>query len=375
MIDTIVLMLKQNEFEVLDWSKFKREVVSGKNPYTKYTLIKNVKTEGYKPQLTIYDRFGWTARIQFSAPKVLYNGNNFNEVVDNDFETLIRKLSFLLGTIYIAVTPHQLRITEVSKIDYAKNIIFTDRTTSSMILGELNKIDISAKLDHDDRDYKNGGQRLSYHANSWEICFYDKRKELEQYTKYGTKRTDEDGSIQPELIERILLDPLEVFRIEYRLNTKNKIREIFSKYNINADLKLESVFKKDISQKLLTGIWQVFEDKFDYTLHNSDDPIALLEGVFKAKTDISLLNALAAAMSFYIASSGDGGMKRFREIVEKYSDLRSWQRIKKKQRAVGLLPNKTKLEALLQIGKQLEQFEPTKLVDYPQLQNLRCKQM
>ena len=134
------------------------------------------------------------------------------------------------------------------------------------------------------------------------------------------------------------------------------------------------IIKETVAQKLLTGIWQVFEDKFDYTLHNADDPISLLEGVFKAKADISLLNALAATMSFYIASSGDGGMKRFREIVVKYSDLRSWQRIKKKQKSVGLLPNRTKLEALLQIGKQLEQFEPTKIEKYPQLQNLKCKQ-
>ncbi len=197
MIDTIVLMLKQNEFEVLDWSKFKKEVISGKNPYTKYTLIKNVKTEGYKPQLTIYDRFGWTARIQFSAPKVLFDGNNFNEVVDSDFETLIRKLSYLLGSIYIAVTQSQLRITEVSKIDYSKNFIFTDRTTSSMILGELSKIDISAKLDHDERDYKNEGQRLSYHANSWEICSTIRERSLSNIQNTGRKELTKTARFSP----------------------------------------------------------------------------------------------------------------------------------------------------------------------------------
>jgi arsenate reductase-like glutaredoxin family protein len=243
-----------------------------------------------------------------------------------------------------------------------------------MILKELDKIDISARLDQTTKDFKNKGQRLSYHANSFEVCFYDKRKELEQYKKFGAKRTDEDGSMQLELLDRMAFDPLEVFRIEYRLNTKRKIKAEFAKRKIDTDLKFESVFKKDISKKLLIGIWQVFEDKFDYTLHNTNDPIALLEGVFKSKSDVSLLNALAASMGFYIASSGDGGMKRFRDCIEKYSDLRSWHRIKDQLKGIKLSPSKTKLEMLLQITKQLEQFEPTKLKNYPQFDYLQCKQ-
>jgi hypothetical protein len=343
--------LKQDEFKVLDWSKFRRDVVSGRDPYTKYTLIPDPNSfGGYKPQLTIYDRFGMTARIQFSAPKILYDGNNFDEITEGEFEKLIFKVSSLLGTMALSVTASQLRKTEVSKIDYSKNIIFTDHTTSSMILNELNKIDISAKLDETTKDFKNKGQRLSFHANTYEICFYDKRKELEQTKKYGAKRTDENGLTQIELLDRMTYDPFEVFRIEYRLNEKRKMRQIFSKYGVDTDLKFESVFKKDISKKLLLEIWRLFENKFDYTLHNTDDPMAMLEGVFRAKPKISLLKALAYSEAFRIASSDKGGIRRFRECVEQYSDIRSWYRIKGQLKGVGLSPIKTKLETLLLIS-------------------------
>jgi hypothetical protein len=363
------LTFKQGEFEILDWSKFRKEVGSDKDPYTKYVYNPNIKTEGYKPRLTIYDKFGITARVEFSAPKIL-KGNNFDEIDESDFEMLVHRLSYLLGSMYISVTPEQLRKTEVSKIDYSKNIIFTDHTTSSMILNELNKIDLTARLDQTTKDFKNKGQKLVYHANSYEICFYDKRKELEQYKKYGSKRTDEDGTIQPELLGRMAFDPLEVFRIEYRLCTKRKIKEVFAKYGIETDIKFESVFKRDISKTLLVNTWKLFENKFDYTLHNTKDPMTFLESIFQTKPKTSLLHALAYAKAFEIASSDAGGMRKFKDCIDKYSYPRAWGRIKDQLKGIKLAPDKTKLEMLLKVGKQLEEFTPVKLKDYPQFENL-----
>lgn len=367
MIDTVALTLQQNEFKVMNWGKFRKEVLSDRYSYTKYSYNPNIKLEGYKPRLTIYDRFGTlTARVEFSAPKIIYN-NNFDELTDDDFQPLVRKISLLLGTMSFQSTPEQLSNAEVSKIDYSKNLIFTDYTTSSMLITELSKIDLSAKLDQTTKNFRNDGHLLTYHANAYEICFYDKRKDLEQASKYGDKRAiEKDNIVQLDLFNNCTSDPLEVLRFEYRLD-RQQIKRLFIKFGIESDLKFKSLFNKDISKKLLIGVWKLFEDNFELTAHNAIDPITMLENVYKAKPDLSLRDAMTFAMGFHIASSDNGGIKRFRDCIDRFSDIRSWYRIKSKLKGVGLSPSKTKLESLMQISKQLEQFEPTRLENYPQL--------
>lgn len=369
MIDTVALTLKQDEFEIIDRSKFQRTIIGGKYSYTKYMNNPNIKLEGYKPRLTIYDRFGTLSlRVEFSAPKMLF-GNNFDELVDEDFDEIIYKLQMSLGSMGIATKSDSLKYAEVSAIHYSKNMIFTDYTSSSMLITELSKIDISAKLDQTTKDFRNDGHSLAYHANSYEICFYDKRKDLEQAKKYGDKRSIEDDNIiQLDLFDNTTSDPFEILRLEYRLNNRQHMKILFPKIGIKTDLKFKSLFRGDFSKKLLLNVWQLFENDLTLTTQKTDDPIALLEGVFRAKPNISLLKALAYAMGFNIASSGNGGIKSFRDSVVKHSDLRSWYRIKTQLKGIGLSPNKTKLEALLQIGKQLGQFEPIKLKDYPQFE-------
>lgn len=369
MIDTIALTMKQNEFSITDWRKFQKTVIGGKNTYTKYVYNPNIKLEGYKPRLTIYDRFGTkTARIEFSAPKLLL-GNNFDELSEKDFEPLVQRLTSDLRSMSFQVYQCNLRNVEVSKIDYSKNIIFTDFITSSMLITELSKVDMSAKLDETLKNFRNDGHLLTYHANSYEICFYDKRKDLEQAKKYGDKRSvEKDNIVQLNLFDNLKSDPLEILRLEYRLNDRRQMKKLFSKFGIETDLKFSSLFKKDLSKKLLLNVWQLFESDLALTTQDTDDPISLLDGIFKEKPDISLLKALAYAMSYNIASSGNGGIKKFKDCIIRHSDMRSWYRIKSQLKGVGLSPTKTKLEALMQISRQLNKFEPVKLKDYPQLQ-------
>lgn len=369
MIDTIALTMKQNEFNILDWHKFQRSVVSGRDSFVKYVYNPNIKIEGYKPRLTIYDRFGTKqARIEFSAPKLLL-GNNFDELKEDDFEPLVQKLTKDLQSMGFQVYQWNLRNAEIAKIDYSKNIIFTDYTSSSMLINELNKIDMSAKLDQTTKNFRNNGNLLVYHANSYEICFYDKRKDLEQAKKYGDKRAiEKDNVVQLNLFDNIASDPLEVLRLEYRLNDRRQMKKIFSRFGIETELKFQSLFKKEYSQKLLLSIWQTFENDLTLTTQKVDDPMAFLENIFIAKPDISLLKALAYAKAFEIASSGNGGIKKFKDCIDRHSDSRSWYRIKSQLKGIKLAPNRAKLEALMQIGSQIEEFKAVKLKDYPQLQ-------
>lgn len=375
MIDTVALTIKDDEYQNLNRIRFQQEVGAGKNPYKKYVYNPNIEKEGYKPRLTIYDRFGvLSLRIELSAPKLLF-GNNFDELIEKDFEDIIYKLSMSLGSMGIIVKSDALRNAEISKIDYSKNFIFTDGISSSLIINELNKVDVSAKLDQTYKNFRNDGHLLAYHAKSYEICFYDKRKDLEQARKYGDSRAIEnDNSIQLDLFDNTTADPFEVLRFEYRLNERRKMKKILADCGTETDLTFKSLFKEQIAKKVLISIWKLFQDNFDLTVHDASDPMTILEAVSRAKPESSLLKTLAYAKAFEIAASDAGGLTRFKNFIYRHSDYRSWYRIKSQLKGIKLLPHKSKFEALVQVGKQLEQFEPTKLKDYPQFENLQCKQ-
>src|SRR5688500_11298274 len=115
MLDTVALSLNHMEFEVMEPEAFTpsargllqppyyplgaRGNFSCKQNPTKSELEQGI----YKPRLTLTKRkgkghggFNLTLRIEFSAPKLLL-GNNFDELLEMDFEKVVdvlqRKLS------------------------------------------------------------------------------------------------------------------------------------------------------------------------------------------------------------------------------------------------------------------------------------------
>src|SRR3990167_5853860 len=106
MIDTIVLVLKQNMFTIADHNKFspsteglfnsayyrlggRSNMVCKQNP-----TPNELKAGIYKPRLTITKRinklrnFEIMLKIEFSVPKLLF-GNNFDELEDSDFGKVV----------------------------------------------------------------------------------------------------------------------------------------------------------------------------------------------------------------------------------------------------------------------------------------------
>ncbi|MBU1912717.1 MAG: hypothetical protein KKB22_04205, partial [Candidatus Omnitrophica bacterium] len=118
MIDTIVLMLKQNMFTILDHSKFNpstselyNSVGLGGQLYKK--CVQNptrdeLKRGIYKPRLTVTKRvsrqgfYEITLRIEFSAPKLLYE-NNFDELVDSNFMEVVARLKIVLRNMGVGI--------------------------------------------------------------------------------------------------------------------------------------------------------------------------------------------------------------------------------------------------------------------------------
>jgi len=142
MVDTIVLLLTKNTFEISDpdmfepsarWaqttSRVVRDMLSKQNP-TKKELPAGI----YKPRLTLSRRIGSKdkleimLKVELSLPKLLF-GNNFEELQHKDFVQLTRKLAETLETMGIIITPDGLAQAPVAAIHYSKNIPLTDGST------------------------------------------------------------------------------------------------------------------------------------------------------------------------------------------------------------------------------------------------------
>jgi len=149
MIDTIVLMIDDKNFSILDHNRF--------NPSTEFLYqpvkfnshgeqkficnpTKKEKEKYYFPRLSIHKRFygvgfGVTMKIEFSAPKLLFQ-NNFQELDDADFDSVIQILSSRMQELKIFIHPDVLKKAYVQKIDYSKNIFLDNYTTCSMVISE-----------------------------------------------------------------------------------------------------------------------------------------------------------------------------------------------------------------------------------------------
>ena len=361
MIDTIALKLNCKEFKILDYSKFKQSSYTGQNNYIK--AVYNIKLVGYTLCLTLYNYGSPELMIQFSAPKLL-KGNNFDELDNNDFEPLIQKLTSDLRLASVEVYQYNLRNAMVSKIDYSKNIIFTDGTKSSMIIHELSKADISKKLDICETKYRNGNN-LQFHANSYEYVFYDKIADLRQ-SKISEKRSFEnDNIVQLNLLDQIKDEPFEVFRIEIRLANRTKLKSTLKQLGLIQQMTFESLFKQAISRQILLHFWANTTDCMNFMMIKDNDLSFILAkilgtGLFTAS------RALAMTASLKIIHSE--GERKFEKIVGPHWHSKTYGSLKSDIIGIAeILPKNIKLKALQKVGKEIERFEKTQLKNYPQV--------
>lgn len=266
MIDTIIITLTHNLYQISDPDKFMPSAAwalqptkssqygmqSKQNP-TKRELLNGV----YKPRLTIAYRRNITARkelllkIELSLPKLIY-GNNFNELQYKDFNQVTEKLVAVLATMGVAVTAQALAQAPVMAIHYSKNIALTDGSTPYHYINKIKEAHVTRLLDTNKTDYRNEGHSYRWHCNSYEIVFYDKIKDLEKAKMSSRRALEKDNDLQLHLFEAFKKrHKLEFLRMEVRLNQRKKIQQLFKKLNINADLTFQKLFKPAIAKKVL----------------------------------------------------------------------------------------------------------------------------
>lgn len=284
MIDLIVLLLKQDSFQINDPNKFVPSAVakamadkaarwitnnkssavygiqSKQNP-TKKELLAGI----YKPRLTLFFMKMLKQimlKIELSLPKLFY-GNNFQELKRKDLPLLLQKLSSILATMGVIVDPLQLSAAPVSAVHYSKNIVLRDGSTPYHYIQKIKEANIKMSLDTNQTDYRNEGHSYKWHCNSYEVVFYDKIKDLEKSRQSEKRSVEKDNAIQLNLFSKLRKKKkkFEILRMEVRLNKRQKMKQIFAKLGIKTDLSLKSLFKPAISKKILLHYLDELENK------------------------------------------------------------------------------------------------------------------
>ncbi len=270
MIDTIVLILNKNMFQIKKPDMFEPSArwindykfSLGSRGYTtsKQNPTQNELKRGiYKPHLTVTKRFNGhgyeiVMRIEFSAPKLIFK-NNFIELEETDFDLLISTLHQKLADMGVSTTLLYLRNALISTIHYSKNVVLTNGLTSYSLLKYIQKSNITQRLDLNQTDFRNG-YSIKFRANSYEIAFYDKMKDMERSLISEKRAIENDNIIQEslftELNETREYSPFEVFRMEIRLNKRQKIRQVLKAINCPIEPTFQNLFKKAIAKKVLS---------------------------------------------------------------------------------------------------------------------------
>lgn len=372
MIDTIVLTINANDVVIQEPKRFSPSAevvfsassahVGGRGNISAY--LNPTKTDliqgNYKPRLTLNKRlrpggFSITLKIEFSAPKLLFV-NNFDELEDKDFEKVIDKLYEKLLEMGILVRRELLRNAPVSAIHFSKNIILPEFVTSSMVIRELGKIDLNQRLDLSNTDFRNEGHSLRYHANSFEITFYDKIKDLEKANFSEKRAIEKDNAIQLDLFKDLKPRSLEVLRMEVRIGNRTKLKALLGKMAEPIEMDFRSLFQTALSKKILLHYWDKISKDLLYFSTAPRKPEELFEAICQ-RGRIKPLKAAQMAGYFLLIESI--GMRGFRALLGKVSN-RTWQRLKRELETYSKFEGQ-KNDLMKEMRRSLVEFLPARL--------------
>jgi len=377
MIDTIVLTLKTGMYTIFEPDNFSPSTRGLTDPTAGYYRLggrsnitckqnptpNELKRGIYKPRLTVTKRinrdgnFEIPLKIEFSIPKLLY-GNNFDELTDTDFPAIIQKLKAVLKEMGVYLFEKNLINAPVSSVHYSKNIALTDYTTPYTYLEQLTKLNINKRLDTNRTDFRNEGHSFKYRANSFEIVFYDKIKDLQQ-AKMSEKRAEEkDNALQLGLFDILTQrKPLEVLRVEIRLNKRQKISQLLKKVDKEVEPTFSNIFNQDTAKKVLLYYINEIEEAYPPLLnYQYDSPKKFFTGFLTINPKVKL--TLALKMLGLRVLLDEIGAREFREMTKRYGNP-VWYSLNKEMKN---LSNVDEPSVFSLLRKQITDFEPLKLL-------------
>lgn len=372
MLDTVVLTLNENDFKINDYDLFSPSARGlFKSPF--YWLNKKgylqcrfrnkgkSKNNIYLPKLTLtkrIDKGGYSIklRIEFSAPKLLFN-NNFDELEESDFSLVVKVLCSRLNLLEICVDNDSVASAFVSSIHYSKNIALPDYVSCSLILNKLYKLNIMGKLDLSYRDYNNGGKAVRLHSNSYEVIFYDKLSDLEQ-SKISEKRSIEESTgLDLSQISKVLKgSKVNFLRIEVRLNSPKVIRRFIEKVDKNYALRFETLFSESISKQILLFFWLQIISNINWLEMAQLSPSTIFE-ICKRK---KFQDDTALKLIGFLYLNNEMGHRSVKNLIgsKTYNLNKKIKKVEEELEYITIDPN------FLHIQSSLEKFSPNKLKNF-----------
>lgn len=376
MIDTLVLTLNEGMFTILERDKFTpsanglydRERGFGGRSYMK--CVQNptpneLKRGIYKPRLTLTKRLNRQGgidiplKIEFSAPKMLF-GNNFDELVDTDFSSLIVKLKSILKGMGVFILENHLIDAPVSAIHFSKNIPLTDYTIPYTYIKQLTKLNINKQLDTNQTDYRNEGHSFKWHSNMYEIAFYDKIKDLMQAKKSESRAIEKDNALQLSLFEKLSKrKAFEVMRMEVRLGNKRKVKQVISAIGLTSKPTFKNLFTQEVAQKVLLHYLTEIERNYPPLLnYEYDTPEKFFTEFLISNPNKRLTSALKyLGMRLLLEKLG---VREFRQLIGRYSD-NAWYSLNSDMKSLKRVDDADTFSLL---GEAVTNYKALKLVDF-----------
>jgi len=371
MIDTIVLTLTHEQFQITDpeaftpsaeWAtsnKSQRGMISRQAP-TKAQLNKGI----YTPRLTLAHRINEfrkrdiMLKIELSLPKLMF-GNNFAELRFKDFDAIVQKLVTTLKKMGVNTKLEAICHAPVSAIHYSKNICLTDGSTPNSYITKIRQANIALSLDVNQTEYRNEGHSFKWHANYYEVAFYDKIRDLEKAKISDKRAIEQDNELQMSIFDRLQKRRtfFEVLRMEVRLNRRAKIKSLFKKLGIKADLTFKKLFKPAIAKKVLLHYLDEIESKRPKLLdYRATSAKALFTDLMFNNPD---LGAKQIWQIYGFKTALDNiDIRELRNMHTRFSD-RTWFRLMEDVNKIKLPPRTQ--NSFKVIREQLEKLEPLKM--------------
>jgi len=341
-MDTIVLSIPIDNIDIKNYDRFtpnaitvlrSNKFIKGYNNPSRQEILCD-----YKPKLTLCRRFPReksTLTVEFSAPKIVFNGDNISEVDDSYFDELVDKLYQKIQTMGVYISKDYIINAPVSAFHPSKNILIVSGYTSRGIIAELRKINVPKRFDVDNKTFRNNGYSLQFRTEVNSIVFYDKIADIGKPVKSSIDQ--EKTNAQLELFDTIennrRQNPIEIFRMEIRLNGKQKIKEVLRKvgYGHIINPTLKDIFKKDLCQKILKTYWEeiILENNI-FLFGIEEKPQKILNDILKHPPDgqdkIKQLKQAIFLTGIIALCKDEEGVRGLRAIVEESFSQRTWYR-------------------------------------------------
>ncbi len=368
MLDTVILTIPKGQYRILKPNMFapNADILNSSGNFLVKCMnnptASDKKKGKYRPRMTLMKRMTENGiqiplKIEFSVAKMVF-GNNVDEVQESDFDAVVECLTHALFEMGVHVLKKNIEAGSVSAFHPSKNIPLTNGYTSAFVIKELNKVDVSKKLDLNRDSFRNDGQSLQFYANSHSLVIYDKVQDLKKPEK---RAMDKDQN----KVQRSLFDVLaksehkELLRIEVRLAKKVKLNAVLKQLGLKENPTFRDVFNEALCQKVLLSYWQeLIAGKNMFLFDIASSPKKTLERIFKNRPNIKPREAVYLVG---LRALSKEGIRETRAIVEKYAATRTWYRIAKDLQFIDDISNKNYDGWVKQVANSLNGFKPFRI--------------